>query len=447
MAAGDLAWALKALRDTQRLGGYRAAQSYYDGDHPLTFATQKFREVFGQMFGTLADNLCPAVVDSISDRLKITAITASDDVSGAAETAWRIWQRNRMDVRAPETHHEALLTGDGYALAWPDQAGEAVIWSLPACQMAVAYDPNRPGLLRQAARVWRDEETRWRVDVYYADRVERFASRASSTAPAMPPSYNAGSFETYSESGVDDAAAGVVAHDLGRVPVVHFPNRRYHAYGISELANVVPLQNALNKTVCDMIIATEFSAFVQRWATGVDVGEVDENGKPVSPPFDYGVDRILTLASADAKFGDFRTTDLTQYVEVQENLRSEIARVSGTPLHYLFITRGDFPSGEAMKSAEARFTRKVENRQVAFGNAWEDLLRLALQIDGEDVPDEGELSVVWESAAPGGAEGVDAAAVALTAQRLGLALQNGAVTREQVDALLTAANGTSAASS
>jgi hypothetical protein len=91
---------------------------------------------------------------------------------------------------------------------------------------------------------------------------------------------------------------------------------------------------------------------------------------------------------------------LTQYVEVMENHRAEIARVSGTPLHYLFITRGDFPSGEAMKSAEARFTSKVEKLQGSWGNQWEDLLALCLRMeDGDSRADGASFNVQWESAA------------------------------------------------
>jgi hypothetical protein len=89
---------------------------------------------------------------------------------------------------------------------------------------------------------------------------------------------------------------------------------------------------------------------------------------------------------------------------VQESLRSEIARVSGVPLHYLFITRGDFPSGEAMKSAEARFSRKFMDRQGGFGSAWEDALEFALRIEADRLPasqvDELEISIGWESATP-----------------------------------------------
>jgi hypothetical protein len=113
---------------------------------------------------------------------------------------------------------------------------------------------------------------------------------------------------------------------------------------------------------------------------------------------------MIAATDPETRFGTFESSDLTQYVEVLENFRSEIARVSGTPLHYLFITRGDFPSGEAMKSAEARFSRKVENRQGSFGNQWEDLLALALRMEGAGEVTGAMLSLEWDPADPSAAE-------------------------------------------
>lgn len=409
----NLVWALRALRDSDRQQAYREARSLYDTGKPTggrleQMGTRKFREIFGAVFD-VSDNLCAAVVDSVADRLKITGVDAGDTGSAElADQAWTIWQRNRMDVRAPETHHEALLTGDGYALVWPDQEGKAVIWPLPACDVAVAYDPNRPGVLRRAARYWWDEDDgRAHVDVFTPDQVERWVSRAArkaGTGLGNPGHFH--EFVAVNTGGIE--IESTIPHTAGRVPIVHFPNMKHHGYGTSELVNVVPLQRALNKTLCDLLVAQEFSAFRQRYATGFDLDDEDtadatEPGTDTRPPLDYGNDRMITSSDPDTKFGTFEASDITQYVEVLENFRAEIARVSGTPLHYLFITRGDFPSGEAMKSAEARFTRKVENRQASFGNQWEDLLALALRIEDAELAVDGSmLSLEWESAEPTG---------------------------------------------
>lgn len=408
----QLAWALKALRDNTRQYSYRETTSFYETGKPSSghlerLGSRKFREVFGAVFD-LSDNLCSAVVDSVADRLKIIDVEPGEEADAAlAEKAWGIWQRNRMDVRAPETHHEALMNGDGYALVWPDGVtGEAVIWSIPACDMAVTYDANRPGVISRAARVWFDEEDeRTHIDLYLSDpdRVERYASKAKRKQGSAAGNVN--HFEPYigiNSGGVE--IESVQEHQWG-MPIVHFPNLRFHGYGVSELSNVLPLQRALNKTLIDLMVAQEFSAFRQRWATGIDDGDGGEDpsgtpaeGKPAGPPFAHGVDTMFVSQNELAKFGSFDATDITQYVQVLENHRAEIARVSGTPLHYLFITKGDFPSGEAMKSAEARFTAKVEKRQSSFGNRWEDVLAVALRIEGVDDAKGSMLSLKWDPA-------------------------------------------------
>jgi len=40
------------------------------------------------------------------------------------------------------------------------------------------------------------------------------------------------------------------------------------------------------------------------------------------------------------------------------------------------LQTGDFPSGEAQRAAETRFLKKIEDRQGAFGTAWQDVIKL-----------------------------------------------------------------------
>ena len=174
----------------------------------------------------------------------------------------------------------------------------------------------------------------------------------------------------------------VIASELNMVPVFHFGNNAdIGKFGISELKIVVPVQDAFNKSICDMLVAMEFAAFRQRWISGLEL-DLDNDGNPI-PPFRSGVDRIWTVDTPDTKFGDFDTTDLEQFLKVKNSFRLDVATVSGTPLHYFMPLGGDFPSGEALKKAETRFVKKVENRQTAFGAVWEDVIGCALKLDGK----------------------------------------------------------------
>ena len=178
-----------------------------------------------------------------------------------------------------------------------------------------------------------------------------------------------------------DGGKPVIANPYGRVPIFHFANNAdIGAMGTSEMASVIPVQDALNKSVLDMLIAMEFSAFRQRWITGVDV-EYNDDGTAKSP-FVPGADRIWMSENADAKFGDFEATDLEQFLKVKDGFRTDMATVSGTPLHYFMLTGASFPqSGISIEKLESRFLNKVRDRQEAFGAVWEDVMSFAMEIE------------------------------------------------------------------
>jgi len=182
------------------------------------------------------------------------------------------------------------------------------------------------------------------------------------------------------------------------VPLFHFPNGAYKCYGVSSLKDIIPLQDGLNKSVMDMMISMEFASFRQRWVIGLELEIDEQTGTPKDPGArQYGVDRLLTFPDIDTKVGEFDTTDLQQFLRVQDKFWISCSRVSGTPLHYFFITTGDFPSGEAMKAAEARFVKRITDRQVGFGAIWEEVLGFCLQIQNTST-DGLKINVLWKDA-------------------------------------------------
>ena len=55
----------------QRAADAALYEAYYAGNHPLQFATSKYREAFGYLFHAFADNWCQIVVDSSVERLSV----------------------------------------------------------------------------------------------------------------------------------------------------------------------------------------------------------------------------------------------------------------------------------------------------------------------------------------------------------------------------------------
>src|SRR5688500_18258556 len=109
----------------------------------------------------------------------------------------------------------------------------------------------------------------------------------------------------------------------------------------------------------------------------MSLGQPDPITGLVPSPFRTGPGEIWS-GPAGATFGDFENTDLSQFLKVGADYDAKISNVARIPAHWLTMTMENPPSGEALKTAEAPFVAKLEDRQIAFGNVWEDIFSLAL---------------------------------------------------------------------
>ena len=311
-----------------------------------------------------------------------------------------IWFRNRMPQRAGEIHKEVLKNGDAYAVVWFDPQGAITVYPQRAATVTVVYDEDTPGMIRWAAKYWRTADKRTRMNIFYPDRIERFISKKESEnylpeagdfVPIGPKS------NVQSRKSIGTERPWTVANPFGIVPVFHFANNAdVGCFGLSELIQAIPIQDGLNKSVLDMLVAMEFSAFRQRWAAGIEV-EYDEDGKPKSP-FVVGADRLWIASDPNTRFGDFNASNLDQFLKVKDSFRVDMASVTGTPLHYFLQNSRGFASGESLKQNETRFLAKVRDRQTSFGQTWADLMSFALQLAGHGAGI--ELITNWEDPAP-----------------------------------------------
>jgi hypothetical protein len=130
---------LSARLDAQALNA-AVFEAYYDGDHPLQFATSKFKEAFGNLFSAFADNWCPIVVDAPVERLQVVGFRMKTATS-ADNDAWDIWQANALDVESVIAHTEAGKCGKSYLLVDPNN-GDPRITVEHASQVIVAHDPG-----------------------------------------------------------------------------------------------------------------------------------------------------------------------------------------------------------------------------------------------------------------------------------------------------------------
>lgn len=412
MGRGDLKWALDTVAGN--LTAYALGRDYYRGKHRITFSSEKWRNTFGEQVAQLRDNLCPAVVDALADRVLLEGFAGAQEAQ-----VQEVWRENDLDRLQGSVHLQAFRDGDAYLMVWPDSKGVPRFYPQPADRMAVRYSDDDPTLLELAAKVWPEvsrsetdgkEEVLYRANLYYADRIEKWVQRQATTpttpgaAVSIPTDLNA--WEEYreparegEEPGEDGLGSWPVTHEYGQVPVFHFLNDALPGEpGKSELADVIPLQDALNKSLADMMVAQETHALPQRHATGLEVEVVVQpDGSEVEKAPEWKPGGLWYSANKDTRFGEFSAANLEALIKVQDSLRSEIARVSRTPIHYLILS-GTFPSGEALRTAEAPLEAKANDRQNGFGPTWEGAMSFALRIKGNRDPEatEARLSAVWK---------------------------------------------------
>lgn len=395
MAAGqakiDIEFGLTEIRRKARL--YELYRNYYEGIHRLTFATKDWKNEFGTIFSAFADNLCPTVIGAVRNRLSVIGFSAqaaekpprpllsSGRIGGEsddADAAWSVWNRNRMDRRQKGIYKRALIAGEVAVIVWTDPANEreAVIYPQKPDRVAVRYSEETPGRIELGVKAWIQPDKRARVTLYYDDRIERYVT-PTRTQGGIPEKAE----RLIEWTGTPDAPEEFeTLNPVERVPIVMFGyDSEEGEPGRSRLTDVVPLQDALNKVVADMLIAGEFQAVPQRLVIGWSPTEFLPDGSP-KPPWKSGSDRILTLANENAKVAEWAAANLKAFIEVQDSFRAEIARVSQTPLHYLLLT-GQFPSGDAMHAAEAPLDAVVSDTQDGFGVSHEELIDLCLRFE------------------------------------------------------------------
>lgn len=347
----------------------REPNDYFDGRHPMAFATSQFREAFGSLFSTFADNWCQIVVQSSARRLRVQGFRFGPEGS-ADKDAWAIWQANGLDAEAKMLHTESIKLGEAYWLIEPPRSsGDAprITCEHPK-QMIVAHAAGDRRRRLAAFKRWIDDEDGYAyATLYLPQYVYKYRSEQKAKG---------GRKITWMRRPGDEGGP----NPLGIVPAVPACNEpTMLGGGTSDIAPGIPLQRAIDKLCADMIVASEYAAFRQRVMTGV---ELPPEGTEARQQVIMGVNRLLTVEAPDAKVYDLAASDLKNYVNAIEMFIQHLAAQTNTPPHYLLGQMLNV-SGDALAAAESGLVSKVEDKKLPFGEAHEDAIRLAFLSIGD----------------------------------------------------------------
>ena len=338
-------------------------QSYYDGEPAiLALLNTEERLVFRRFLDESQANWCELVVNAVAERMQVVAF----EWGSSSDAAWAIWQANSMDADAELVQTDALVTGSGFVLVQPDDTNPSGVSITPESpfEATVLYQPGNRRIRLAGFKRFSDP---------VSGKVTEILMLPDTIATWLP---NVG----------DPVLATNPAGTVGLLEIT--PNPRTMGRPRSELDSAIPINDRIHTTIFNRLVASDFGAFRQIWATGVKlarqiVTSADGSTTEVAvKPWDIGANRLLTNENPEGRFGAFPGDPLAGYLSAVEQDIEAMAAITQTPPYYLHGKMVNL-SADAIKAAEAGLICKVRRRMLHIGEGWETVVRLALGLVGD----------------------------------------------------------------
>ncbi|AYN59090.1 portal protein [Arthrobacter phage Yang] len=346
--------------DLQREGRLGKVKRYLDGDHDLPYMPRGAKKEYEHLAKRSITNWTPLLSDTYGKGLFVDGYRPAKAAENAAP--WGYWQDNGLDARQTIVHRGALEYGAAYNLILPGTLQERRI---PRIR------PLNP--LRSAAW-YRDED-----DEFPEIGLRRVGTTMDGAQ--LIEIYDKTSVYTFAKpkDSEDWVLSRVDEHGAGYTPFVRF-RERLDGESKGIIRPIFNLQDRVNEIVFSTLIAIQYAAFRQRWATGLVIPEDDE-GNPIEP-FQSAVDRLWITDSEGAKFGDFAQTETSGHLAAYESTVRTLAAVAQISPN---ILTGDLVnlSADALAQMEASTQRKMGEYETLFGESWESTFRLAALVAGD----------------------------------------------------------------
>lgn len=347
----------------------------------------------------------------------------SRPADGEVLPEWRHWQESRLDARQTAVHRAALAYGHSFVLTEKTRAGKVRSKGLsPLRTVAVYEDPANDDAPIAAITV-----TQWPKPGGDDQGIARMWDGKREYAVTFVSLTDPDSV----------AIQGKKSHGASECPVTRFAacvDLEGRTLGVVE--PMIALQNRINQTVFDLLVAQTYGSFVVRTATGMapplktrpvyqkgqepysfvdsstssagrdalgqtidrDGWVLDESGQrvivdtaPVVDPVtgqhvyqqvDINARRFLFAKDKDAKWGSLDATPLGGFIDSVDMSIRHLSALAQVPPHHLLGQIANL-SAEALQAAETALARKVEEFRKVFGESWERVFRLAGELSGD----------------------------------------------------------------
>lgn len=380
MSVTDLITGWKAMEDA--LPAYKEAERYYEGMAPEVFASEKIAHKLQATAGRYRFNLAKTPVNVLRDRIELAAVTGGTD-KAVTDRIKEISDANNLDVEFPDLVRITLEYGDGYLMPWPVEPDETPDDVQPDPELEAAkvelvvhnpkhvrmmYDPSnrrRKWFLIQRWCVDRPGGLYvWRVDLWYADRVEHWVSKTADSLTEESGWTPFSGFPDVPDSDVEE----VEVNPYEEIPFFHF--RTALPYGVPVHRDAYGAQDAVTKLLCTELDSVDAVGYPARFALTDAGAELDQAAD--DPDFPGG-DDVNTPSAGDrqASTSNLRSgpgtlsylhgvKELVQFDPAEPATLLDptdffirlMAQQTQTPMDS-FDPNGEVPSGESLKVKHA----------------------------------------------------------------------------------------------
>lgn len=285
-----------------------------------------------------------------------------------AKGPWQTWNANNMQARQIGIHRAALTYGYSYARVLPgeawDGASQAVIRGVSPRQCLAVYEDQV-----------NDEYPRFALELANSGKTVRLYTDEFYYELRMPSPGNFPSEQTPKK----------VRHGVGVCPFVRYVNQMdLDGFTMGEVEYLVPVASKIDKTDYDRLLAQHYNSWKVKTATGIDDLDVDSTEEDQARArLVITNDDILMHGSPEARFGTLPETSLDGFIAAHTQDVEILANNAQIPV---WILNGQLAnlSADALTAATKGTIQKLYERQVTFGSAHNQMLRLAAHVEGDE---------------------------------------------------------------
>ena len=321
-------------------------------------------------------------VHAIAERLIVEGFRIGDS-GDTDEELWSWYKANGLDNLAWLAFCETLVYGRSYiTVAAPSEEDKDNPMAVPDVPIIQVESPKS----LYAKIDPRTRRVEWAVRVVKDEEGETIAATL----------YTPDRTELYLDEDGELVLSETVAHGLGVVPVVPM----IHSNSVADLRGtsviseeIRSITDAMSRLLMNMQMTSELMATPQRIIFG---SSVDELGGPDKNGLELYTSSYIAVEDPTGKAVQLPAAELRNYTEALTHLLKMAAAYTGLPPQYLSFSDDNPASAEAIKASESRLVRHCEAVAAQFGAAWEQAMRVALVVMGQQLTvDHFRMETVW----------------------------------------------------